>query len=366
MQRFTKGAWRAAGLLLVAVLASMTGLRALAAEEEKQDAGKTAAADTPQYAYVADQSVYFYDVAADYPWAFHEIDYLATLSVVNGTGDYLFEPEERISRADFVLMLYRAYDMGKYAEGENFPDVPQGTYYYNAVLAAKKLGITAGDNGNFLPEASVTREDAMLFLMRTIARAGIEPEAASLSRFADGDMVSDYARDAVARLVGAGVIGGDKENRITPQEYVTRAEMSVMLYRAMMIEKGEQGTHYVAHPERINLCIGDQLYPSVIIAEYDSNKTYSGLMELVSFEQENGRRTVRLGAPKAIDQQIIFQNGKLTVGDKTLPLAANAVSIQVAPYCALQDFQTTGDEYAFGMPSVNAKGEVTVVYYQRK
>ena len=42
--------------------------------------------------FIPDHSVYFADVAANYNWAFHEIDYLANTNVVAGTGRFIFQP----------------------------------------------------------------------------------------------------------------------------------------------------------------------------------------------------------------------------------------------------------------------------------
>lgn len=325
----------------------------------------TADTATTQYAYVTDQSVYFYDVNSKYSWAFHEIDYLATLGVVNGTGSYLFAPEEQISRADFVLMLYRAYDMKQYATGTNFPDVPANAYYYEAVLAAKNLGIATGSGGNFQPNEKVSREDAMVFLLRTIKRTGLVPRAASLLTFNDSQKVSDYAKESVERLVGAGLISGDAQGNLSPQTNVTRVQMAVMVYRGLMLEDGEQGVHYVAHPERMNICVGDMIYPSVIVSNYDNKKTYQGLMEIGSLIEQDGKHLVTLGDTVAIDQQIAYANGKIITQGQEWPLASDAVAVQVAPYAALPSFVSTGGVYAYGLAQVNAQGEIDVIYYAR-
>ena len=357
MQKWTKRVPRSLGVLLLAAIVSMNCLTVSASESKPEEAA-------PQYAYVTNQSVYFYDVADDYAWAFHEIDYLATLGVVNGTGDYLFEPETGISRADFVLMLYRAYDMSAYATGDSFPDVPEGAYYAEAVRAAKNLGITSGDNGRFLPDAPVTREDAMVFLLRTLQRAAIEPDAADLGGFSDAAAVQGYARDAVARLVGAGVISGDN-GRLLPAKPVTRVEMAVMLYRALMIEAGADGAHYVAHPERVNVCIGDRIYSGAVIEDFDPSRTYGGLMELRDFAQDETGYTVRLGAAQPIDKQIAWDGSTLRVNGEPQLLAADCVAVQVAPYATLEGLRPTGEGYPFGQPSYNEAGEVEIVYYTK-
>lgn len=327
------------------------------------------AADTPasaQYAYVTNQSVYFYDVTADYDWAFHQIDYLATVGVAKGTGQYLFEPDAGMTRADFVLMLYRAYGMSSYAtSGTLFPDVPADAYYADAVRAARSLGITSGDDGKFLPNAPISRQDAMVLLLRTLERAGYEFANSSLDGFVDVANIDDYASDPIGKLVAAEVIGGDEQGRLAPLAGVTRAEMSVMLYRAMMIENSTTGPHYVAHPGRVNVCIGDKIYSGATIVDYDSKRNYAGLMTLLDFNKTDSGYEVKLGASEPIDKQITWSGGKLFINGSEVPVAESCLSIQVAPYCALDSLQSTGGTYSAGEPAFNDKGEVVAVYYQR-
>ena len=131
---------------------------------------------------------YFADVDTNYSWGFHAIDYLANTGVVSGTGNLIYSPGKSLSRADFVLMLYRAYDMEKYAEGENFADVSADAYYADAVLAARAIGIAAGDeNNNFNPSQTLTRQDAMVLLKRTLDRTGLQFAEGDLSGFTDAD-----------------------------------------------------------------------------------------------------------------------------------------------------------------------------------
>src|SRR5699024_2029559 len=143
-------------------------------------------------AYLPDHSVYFYDVAEGYAWAHREIDTLAVAGVVRGGGDHLFSPGSAITRADFIVMLDRAYGMSQAldsgaidAQG-GFVEVPGSAYYSKAVTAAKAFGVATGtDDNRFLPEQNMTRQDAMVFLKRTIDRTQMRLQAGSLSAFSD-------------------------------------------------------------------------------------------------------------------------------------------------------------------------------------
>ena len=90
---------------------------------------------------------------ANYAWAASAVDYLYEAGVVAGGGDGRFRPGEAIIRADFVLMLYRAFSLGSAGVlGAGFPDVPADSYYAQAVRTAQALGITTGTgSGDFRP-----------------------------------------------------------------------------------------------------------------------------------------------------------------------------------------------------------------------
>ena len=73
----------------------------------------------------------------------------------------------------------------------------------------------------------------MALICRTLDYLGHPlPASGDLTAFSDGDTVSPWARDAVSALVGAGIINGSG-GRLNPFGSMTRAEMSVALYRAL-------------------------------------------------------------------------------------------------------------------------------------
>lgn len=175
----------------------------------------------------------FADVGSGYAWAETAISYLHENGIAEGSGG-LFYPDRNISRGDFLLMICRAFDLSA-ASSDNFPDVGVGSYYYDAVAAAKALGIVEGNGGYFYPEAQLSRQDAAVILARTLEVLGKPLDSAtadSLSVFSDAGSVSDYAADAMAGLVRAGILYGSN-GALNPKSMITRAEMAVILYRVL-------------------------------------------------------------------------------------------------------------------------------------
>ena len=184
-------------------------------------------------------SKYFDDVPeALWFWAINEIDYLFEREVIKGTADRLYSPKADIKRGDFILMLVRAYGLQGDFEG-NFSDVPKGSYYYDAIGIARKLGIAQGVGENrFASDTPITRQDMMVLVARTLQLIGkpLSPAPQSvLEAFADYEMIADYARESGAALVQTGLIKGDGTG-INPLGKTTRAEMAVVVYRLLTME----------------------------------------------------------------------------------------------------------------------------------
>ena len=164
-------------------------------------AAAATAVTTETYAYLPDHSVYFYDVDDGYSWAFREVDTLAVAGVIQGRGDHLFYPRNAITRADFIVMLDRAYGMSSALESgavpaqQDFSDVPSTEYYAKSVAAARALGVATGTADNrFLPQQTMSRQDAMVFLKRTIDRTDLSLRSGSITGFTDAASVKEYAQ----------------------------------------------------------------------------------------------------------------------------------------------------------------------------
>jgi len=181
-------------------------------------------------------SSYFNDVGTNYSWAATAIDYLYEKGIVTGKSTGIFAPAENIKRGDFILMLQRAFDFNTDSTTPQFYDVSSNSYYASAILAAKANGIAKGGGDNkFYPESSLKREDAMVFMVRALEAADMpftKGSASDLSSFSDRNQISSYATEAIASLVKSGYVTGSG-GKINPQAPITRAEMSVMLYRVI-------------------------------------------------------------------------------------------------------------------------------------
>ena len=99
-------------------------------------------------------------------------------------------------------------------------------------VKAFEKGIVKGDNlGLFGVNAGITREDATAIASRVLKLMGKSTEATrDYGNFADEDIISDYAKEAVRELYCMGRINGTNDGKFEPQRFCTRAEAAMIIY----------------------------------------------------------------------------------------------------------------------------------------
>ena len=146
------------------------------------------------------KSNYFSDVTESNTgkWSANSIDFMSANELVTGTAAKTFSPNQTMTRAMLVTILYRVADKPSVKNVSNpFTDVKAGTYYYDAVLWAYKNNIVTGtSNTTFNPNGAVTREQIAAILYRY---AGSPRVNASLKGYSDQNKVSTYATTGMGR-----------------------------------------------------------------------------------------------------------------------------------------------------------------------
>ncbi|MBU7316212.1 S-layer homology domain-containing protein [Paenibacillus oleatilyticus] len=199
----------------------------------EQPASPKPGKETPTAPTPAPAANPFRDVTESYSWASEAIAVLASKGIIQGTSDTTFEPGQNITRADFITLLVRALGL-KGDFDSNFSDVNPGDYYYQGIGIAKKLGITDGVGDNkFNPKEKISRQDLMVLTARALdvsKKLEIRGAAADLASYSDQAAVASYATNSVAAMVKAGIVEGNGSG-LNPQGQATRAETAVILYR---------------------------------------------------------------------------------------------------------------------------------------
>ena len=150
--------------------------------------------------------------------------------ITSGTNATTFDPNGTCTRAQAVTFLWRAAGSPTpKTKLMPFPDVPVGSYYWNAVLWAIEQGITEGTSYlTFSPNDSCTRAQIVTFLWR----AKGNPAVTGNAPFTDVAPDAYYAA-AVTWAEKNGITGGIGNGLFGSNNTCTRAQIVTFLYRAM-------------------------------------------------------------------------------------------------------------------------------------
>ena len=184
----------------------------------------------------ADSAANSFTDMGNYAWASAAVNYLSANGIVTGTGNGKYSPGASITRGSFMLMLNRAYTFTA-SPGAGFSDVPDSSVYANAVKVAQSLGIAQGSGSSFYPTRPLSRQQAAVFLARAMRADGWTVSGGTrddLSVFSDSAAVSDYAVSDLAAMVRLGIFQGSG-GKLNPQSPLTRAQMAVILCRAVTL-----------------------------------------------------------------------------------------------------------------------------------
>ena len=173
----------------------------------------------------------FRDVA---PGAWYEeaVRYVYEAGLMQGTTGTTFSPGRTSNRGQITAILHRLEGSPR-AGTPPFTDVAADSYCADAVAWAEKNNIVRGfEDGTFRPEGRITRQQLAAILFRYLEHRGADTAGrADLSRFSDTAAVADYAREAMAWAVSAGLLQGRSDGTLDPAGSATRAQTAVILQR---------------------------------------------------------------------------------------------------------------------------------------
>ena len=171
-------------------------------------------------------------------WAEASIERWSGYGIIQGSNGK-FDPDGQLTCAQLATILARLLKLPA-AKDAGFIDNPADAWYYDAINRCAAAGILKGNgDGTVTPNASITRERAMVMLGRAL---GIEPiENPNLTQFTDGAQVASYARGMLAALIRAGIVGGVTADRLAPQDNITRAATVTILDRAIQTYADKAG-----------------------------------------------------------------------------------------------------------------------------
>lgn len=169
-------------------------------------------------------------------WKYDNIYYVYQRDLMADVGNSKqFRPNDTLTRAMFVTVLYRISKEPEIAYTPDFTDVPDGTWFTSSILWANRNKLAEGySNKSFGANDPITREQIAKILYLYGAFCGYDVSGrTALDQFTDPKEVSDWAVDYIRWAVDAEMISGkpngDGSYRIDPKGKATRAECAKML-----------------------------------------------------------------------------------------------------------------------------------------
>lgn len=175
----------------------------------------------------------FRDVTSAH-WAFASVERAAELGLVTGYSDGTFRPDTAVTRAQFVLMLWRMCGKPAAAKAASFADA-SADWYQDALSWAVENGYVNGlSDTRFGPDAPITRQQAMAILFRLNGgQSGTELTLTGIyeQTFADSTTIASWAKDATWWAVYHELVSGVGGSRIAPEANASRAQIAAILLR---------------------------------------------------------------------------------------------------------------------------------------
>ncbi|THF73980.1 S-layer homology domain-containing protein [Cohnella fermenti] len=150
---------------------------------------------------------------------------------MRGYVDGTFRPNASISRSEMAAILFRVNELEELDSFKQlYPDVNANHWAALNIERLKELGWMVGDtNGNFRPEAGITRAEMALIIARWLK---LELPAEAQSGFKDV-RANHWASQAIAAVSKAGYMIGDGDGEFKPGRNLTRAEAVTIINRVL-------------------------------------------------------------------------------------------------------------------------------------
>ncbi|WP_160397671.1 S-layer homology domain-containing protein [Paenibacillus sp. MMS18-CY102] len=168
-------------------------------------------------------------------WAEQSINGLANRLIISGVGNGLFDPNRTATRAEFSSILVQAFGLYGSASNTAYSDANPNAWYGESLAFASGSGLITGyADGTFRPDATITREEAMVILARAAELVGLDTKLTAaqtgqaLSSFSDAAALHSWSRDAAALCVSLGIVNGIGGG-LQPGQPITRAQLAVMV-----------------------------------------------------------------------------------------------------------------------------------------
>lgn len=197
---------------------------------------------------------------------------LTTLGIVNGKPDGRYAPNDFITRAEAVKIMYGVLELAQFANetGEvRFKDVSTKHWAYKEIMTMSDWKYINGfPNGTFAPSAKLTRGQMATILYNTLNLL----DGPSTLPFQDVKKSAYYFK-GVSALYKSGITKGKSATKFAPTAFVTRGELALFLERSNVLDDllQDDETFAITEIEKVNGQIIDEGRFKKILSTYEND-----------------------------------------------------------------------------------------------
>ncbi|REE83839.1 S-layer family protein [Paenibacillus taihuensis] len=163
-------------------------------------------------------------------WATKELQKWLSIGLLKGDANGNLNPNDAITRAEFVTILNRVFNLQSTTNSKTFADANPSDWYFGELQKASAAGLLNGDSkNNANPRAAITRQEAAALISRGFQVVS----GTNNTNFSDSSQIAKWASEAVSTLASKGYLNGRGNGNFNPLAKITRAESFVMTDRVM-------------------------------------------------------------------------------------------------------------------------------------
>jgi S-layer family protein len=282
--------------------------------------------------------------------------------IIKGYGNGDLGLDDYVKRGDITIMIVRAFNINTIVNRyvENFDDVEYGSYYYDAIVAARSYGIAKGNGKSFNPKKYVTIKEAILLIERSaaVANSNVTVEDVDLEDLYDDGELDEYAtRSDIANMIYY-VLTGDEydgseaeDTNLDTIEYTIKENTILTFDDDKLIDEFEDATNDEEF-DYVNFTLPSSSYGRLYY-DYTSESNYDSLVKSTTKYYDNANPNISdvTFVPKAnytgtvsIKYTAYDEDGDSHLGVIKIIIQDDDINIDTIKYTIKENTKITFDE----------------------
>ncbi|MBR3867135.1 MAG: S-layer homology domain-containing protein, partial [Butyricicoccus sp.] len=164
--------------------------------------------------------------------------------VIKPNGSGSYTPNAVITRAEFMRYINRAFGFTQKADIRKYTDVSPDKWYYESVQIAVKYGYISGTGENKMGPEQAITREQVCAILGRLSKKDYPAASAGSLPFTDASSIASWCLPYVTAMVEDNVLVGSN-GQFRPKAYITRGEIARILY-AYLGSQLDQNTIYTA------------------------------------------------------------------------------------------------------------------------